>query len=241
MEEIDQVETTSTKKGFFQHVFSVDTDAKATILNVVQYIIIAIVPIILLNQLGEKIFSSVDENKGNIELLAEALGEIVFIFVGIFFIHRFVTFIPTYSKTDYSKLNLFNSILIFLAIIVSSNNDLSRKIKLLSDRVMELWDGKSDNSGSVNTNANQPSIENVNIIQPIARPIVSKQEEGVNFDQMYNGGRTGYEGMANIILNGGQDQMANKNQGCANDIRSAANENISSQYNNHNINHIPMI
>ena len=97
MEEIDQVETTSTKKGFFQHVFSVDTDAKATILNVVQYIIIAIVPIILLNQLGEKIFSSVDENKGNIELLAEALGEIVFIFVGIFFIHRFVTFIPTYS------------------------------------------------------------------------------------------------------------------------------------------------
>ena len=78
------------------------------------------------------------------------------------------------------------------------------------------------------------SIENVNIIQPIARPIVSKQEEGVNFDQMYNGGRTGYEGMANIIHNGGQDQMANKNQGCANDIRSAANENISSQYNNNN-------
>ena len=48
---------------------------------------------------------------------------------------------------------------------------------------------------------------------------------------MYNGGKTGYEGMANII-NGGQDQMTNKNQGCARDIRSSHNEQISSQYNN---------
>ena len=231
MEEIDQVETSTTsKKGFFHHVFSVDTDAKATILNVVQYILIAIIPVILLNQLGEKIFSPADEKKGNVELLAEALGEIVFIFVGIFFIHRFVTFIPTYSKADYSKLNLFNCILIFLVILISSKNDLSNKLKLLSDRVMELWDGKSDNGGATNPTT-QPSIENVNIIQPIARPMVSKQDEGVNFDQMYNGGRTGYEGMANII-HGGQDQMANKNQGCAQDIRSAHNENISAQYNN---------
>ena len=231
MEEIDQVETSTTfKKGFFQHVFSVDADAKSTILNIVQYILIAAVPVIILNQLGDKIFSTADEKKGNVELLAEALGEIVFIFVGVFFIHRFVTFIPTYSKSDYGKLNLFNSILIFLAITISSNNDLSNKLKLLSSRVTELWDGHSENAALAG-NINRPSIENVNIIQPIARPIASKHDPGVNFDQMYNGEKTGYEGMANII-HGGQDQMINKNQGCARDIRSSHNEQISAQYDN---------
>ena len=44
----------------------------------------------------------------HIELLAEVLGQTILLFLGIFFIHRLITFIPTYSGRSYGSLNIFN-------------------------------------------------------------------------------------------------------------------------------------
>ena len=39
-----------SKKNFFKHVFNFDDDSKAEILNVIQYALVAIIPIVVLNK-----------------------------------------------------------------------------------------------------------------------------------------------------------------------------------------------
>ena len=39
-----------SNKGFFKHVFNFDDDSKSEILNIIQYALIAIIPVVVLNK-----------------------------------------------------------------------------------------------------------------------------------------------------------------------------------------------
>ena len=39
-----------SNKSFFKHVFNFDDDSKSDILNIIQYALIAIIPIVILNK-----------------------------------------------------------------------------------------------------------------------------------------------------------------------------------------------
>ena len=75
-----------SKNSFFQHVFKFDDDSKSELLNIGQYSILSIVPIIFLNKSVQKFFPEVDEEASTLELLAEIVGQILLMFFGIFFI-----------------------------------------------------------------------------------------------------------------------------------------------------------
>lgn len=191
MEDINVVDQPPTiKKGFFSHVFSLDQNAKSNVMNVIQYCLIAIIPITILNKLVQRLFPEADDKKGTVELLAEAIGQIVGTLLGVYFIHRFITYIPTYSGVEMGNLNLFSCILVFLVISFNIQTKLGSKINILTNRVMELWDGKNSSDSEENIKED----ESVNIIQPIVKSIHNR-EPGVNFDNMYTGGRPGEEGM----------------------------------------------
>jgi hypothetical protein len=133
----------SSKFGFFKHVFNFDDNSKAEMLNITQYALIAFIPIIILNKAMQKFVPEADEDKGSLELLAEVVIQIVVMFIGIFYINRIITYIPTYSGTKYPEFSVTCIVLAVLVITLSLQTKMGEKVSILFDRVVELWEGKS--------------------------------------------------------------------------------------------------
>jgi len=87
---------------------------KSELLNIVQYITLAIVPISLVVKLMKMYLPPFDDYKGSLELLMEVILQLVALLLLFWFIHRFIVFIPTYSKESYSSLNVFHFIIPFI-------------------------------------------------------------------------------------------------------------------------------
>jgi len=136
-------DTSSNKKTFFSHVFSNTEEDKAEIMNVVQYGLLAVVPVVVLNKLIQRFIPEADTEKSSLELLAEIFIQLVVILCGIIIIHRIISFIPTYSGFKYEHLSLTNVILAFLVILLSIQTKLGIKVNILVDRVYDLWNGNS--------------------------------------------------------------------------------------------------
>jgi hypothetical protein len=146
MESIDEIsKNNSNKKGFFKHVFNFDEDSKEEILNIIQYAILALIPIIILNKAIQKFVPEADDEKGNVEILAEIILQVIVMFIGILIIHRIITYIPTYSGAKYADFSVTNIILAVLLIILSLQTKLGEKVSILFDRISEIWDGAIDN------------------------------------------------------------------------------------------------
>jgi len=131
------------KKTFFNHVFSTTEESKAEILNVVQYSLIGVIPIVILNKLIQRFIPEADTEKSSVELLAEILIQLIVMFCGIIIIHRIITFIPTYSEFKYESLTLTNVILAFLVLILSIQTKIGIKVNILFDRIVDFWNGTS--------------------------------------------------------------------------------------------------
>ena len=135
----------SSKNSFFSHVFSTNEEGKAEIMNVIQYSLMGVIPIVILNKLIQRFIPEADLEKSTLELLAEIFIQIVVMFCGIIVVHRVITYFPTYSGFKYENLTLTNVILAFLVIVLSIQTKLGIKVNILFDRVVELWNGTSGN------------------------------------------------------------------------------------------------
>lgn len=149
-----------SKKNFVKHVFSFDDDSKSEILNIIQYSLIALIPVVVLNKTMAKYIPEADENKGTLEIVAEVLIQVISMFMGLLIIHRVITFVPTYSGTKYPEYNITFIVLAVLMITLSLQTKLGEKVGILFDRVTELWNGKTEKSGS--------NKGNVKVSQPIS-------------------------------------------------------------------------
>ena len=155
----------SDKPGFVKHVFNFDEESKCEILNIIQYAVLALLPIIILNKVMQKYVPEADDEKKSIEILSEVLAQVIFMFLGIFFIHRILTYIPTYSGEKYPTWNIIGPIIPMLVIITSLQTKLGEKISILVDRLVELWEGPKDTKNNKGKNGNG----NVKVSQPISQ------------------------------------------------------------------------
>ena len=138
------------KKTFFSHVFSTTEEGKAEVLNVIQYSLMGVIPVVVLNKLIQRFIPEADPEKSSLELLAEIFIQLVVMFSGIIIIHRIITYMPTYSGFKYENLMLTNVILAFLIIVLSIQTKLGIKVNILVDRTYELWNGSdSDDKKSL--------------------------------------------------------------------------------------------
>lgn len=128
--------------SFINHVFNFDHETKNSLMNLSQYILLAIIPLNMANHFIDNIVPNADDSKGNIEIFAEVSGQVIFTFLIIFFVHRLITFVPTYSGRAYDSLNLINLVLAFLVICYDCGK-VGKKVRILLDRVGELWEGKA--------------------------------------------------------------------------------------------------
>lgn len=154
----------SSKPGFFKHVFNFDDESKTEMLNIIQYSLIAILPIVILNKGMQRYVPEADDEKGSVELLAEIIIQIIVMFLGILLTNRIITFIPTYSGTKYPDFSVTYIILAVLVITLSLQTKLGEKVSILVDRVIDLWEGKKDNKKKKGG-----SSGNVKVTQPISQ------------------------------------------------------------------------
>lgn len=167
MESLDELsKATNGKPGFFKHVFNFDDDSKSEIMNIIQYAVLALIPVIILNKSMQRFVPEADEEKNSFEILAEIIGQILAMFFGMLIIHRIITFIPTYSGDKYADFSITNIILGVLVIILSLQTKLGEKVSIIVDRLIELWNG---NQQQQNVKGKKKGNGNVKVSQPIAQ------------------------------------------------------------------------
>lgn len=208
MSDVFSATTEGNKKTFINHVFVTTEEGKAELLNVVQYSSIGILPIIILNKLIQRFSPDVDDEKSSLEIVVEVLIQLIVMFCGIVFIHRIITYFPTYSGFKYEELVLTNVILAFLIIVLSIQTKLGLKVSILTERVQSLWDGNSSEE------RNAKAKKNVKVSQPLSGRASHNVSQSDNLDGFQNGAfppapvssspnKSGGSGYDNLMNGGG--------------------------------------
>ena len=154
----------SDKMGFIEYVFNFDDENKNNIMNMLQYTVLSIIPVILILKLTKNIFPEEDDTKGSLEITAESIGQLLMIMLGIWFTNKIIQFIPTYSGEAYHKFNEITFIIPFMIILATMQTKLGAKFNILTNRVMNLWTGTQP---EVSTQQGQQN-NGVRVSQPFA-------------------------------------------------------------------------
>lgn len=180
---MDGINDTTGKPNFIKHVFNFNDDSKSDMLNIVQYSLLSIVPVVGLNKLMQKYVPEADDTKSSLELSVEVCSQVVLMFISMFFIHRIITFVPTYSGEKYATFNVNNVVLSMLVVLLSLQTKLGEKVSILVDRMIDYWEGTS----SKKQKKQQQSQQQQPMMPSSSTPIHSlpEQSQQPNYDQMY--------------------------------------------------------
>tara|TARA_R110001592_G_scaffold131613_2_gene345622 strand:+ start:425 stop:1120 length:696 start_codon:yes stop_codon:yes gene_type:complete len=185
--------------SFVNYVFNFDDDNKNEMLNMFQYAILSLIPVLIILKAVKHLIPEEDESKGNLEILLETTGQLILILGLIWFSDKAIRFIPTYSGNDYHKFYPSNYLLPFILILATMQTKFGSKLNILLDRALELWNGKSVEAPSQNVKVSQPIVnqhqvsqadylvDNSNIL-PSNRNLTTMPQQPtqeVNFDNMY--------------------------------------------------------
>lgn len=162
--------TKLSPSSFFNYIFNFDSDNKAILLNMFQYIIISLIPIVLILKFVKEYIPEDDDKKDNLELIMEILLQLGVLFIAIFFIDKITRYFPTYSKVPYSKFNEVSFIIPTLLLMFTMQTKLGAKINIIYNRVLQLWNGSKSTYSNANSNSNTTvnvNGQNIRIRQPI--------------------------------------------------------------------------
>lgn len=209
MESLDETaKNISSNMGFFKHVFNFDDDSKSDMLNIIQYAILALVPIVVLNKIMQKYVPEAEEEKGSVELLAEVIIQLVIMFIGILITHRIITYVPTYSGAKYPDFSVIYIILAVMMITLSLQTKLGEKVSILYDRVVELWEGKPEKNDKKKKKGSSGSGY-VKVSQPISQG--QNQVQDAQIASLYSGGTTSINSLPMESSSSGQQQSPDYN------------------------------
>ena len=120
--------------SFFSHVFNFEQESRNEMVNIVQYTILSIVFITILNRGIQDYMPEVDKDKGSIAIFIEISIQCIVLFLGILFIHRIITYIPSVSGSKYADQNIITIILPTLILLLSTSK-LGEKVGILIERL----------------------------------------------------------------------------------------------------------
>ena len=166
----------SIVSNFINHVFDIGDESKKDLLNVVQFSVLAIIPLIALNKSIHAIIPEASGMKGSLELGLEVLGQTTMMLVGLILIQRIITFIPTYSGDEYKTSNLITVILPFLMIILSLQTKMGEKCNILYKRAVDTWNGNRGFENFEEEGNENEQGGKVTTSQPIATKTSQKME-----------------------------------------------------------------
>ena len=166
---MDRLEKSNTDgEGFIKTVFPFDDSQKESLLNIIQYTILSIIPIVIVLKLIKTYMPEADEDNGSLVIFVEVVAQLLVMFFALYFIHRIVTYIPTYSGKLYDAFNMSSIIPVVLLLALTMQSKLSEKVQILVDRLWDLYDGQtgSKNNKQVNQSPHQGQVR---ITQPLSQ------------------------------------------------------------------------
>lgn len=125
----------NTGNAFFNHMFG-DKDTKSNVINIIQYTLVGIIPLIILSKSMQHIFPDADDRKNNFELSIEIIGQLTMLFIGIFFIDRLIRYFKSYSGEKYDDISPLSLILPLTIVLFSIPSKIGQKTKIITDRVL---------------------------------------------------------------------------------------------------------
>ena len=143
-------ESNNDKLGFFNYVFNFDEDNKNMLLNLFQYSFLSLPLIILVLKLMNYYTPEDNDTKGSLEVVFEIISSLSIILLSIWFINKIVRYIPTYSKSAYVAFNEINFIIPLFIVLFTMQTKLGSKINILIERLVDLYDGKTNLKESTN-------------------------------------------------------------------------------------------
>ena len=202
-------ETTNTfskTPSFFSYITTFEDEHKHDLMNIFQYALVIMIPVILLNKGIGEIFSSSTENKTTLEVSFELICELCLLLFGIYMAHRVASYIPTYSGTPYTPFSFIGFVLSFIVIIFNFDTNLRAKFDYVFQNVYDMIHGKilTDNAivnnasvnnairanpvvnANTNTNINTNTKINPNPNQTNQAPEYVKQQAIQNMNQGNN-------------------------------------------------------
>ena len=158
----------SESSGFFNYVFNFDSENKHRIMNMLQYTLLTIIPVLLILRGIKYIVPEDDDSKGSFEILAESIGQVIAIMLAIWLTNKIINYIPTYSGDEYPKFNEISFIIPFIIILATMQTKLGAKFNILIDRVMHLLTGGKDERKEQQQQGGGGGQNVVRVSQPMA-------------------------------------------------------------------------
>ena len=137
MEAPQEIQVGGAKQGFFNHMTNLKKGEKSELYNVLQYSVLALLPLIILIRINQNLWPKADEKKGTVELLAEMIGEVALTCLIVFIVFRIMDYIPTFSGEPLKCINLLT---IMTTVIISlpwydKESNIGNKAKELHKRI----------------------------------------------------------------------------------------------------------
>lgn len=176
----DSTSNNSSNVGFFEHMSNFDDQTKSDLLNMFQYTLLLIIPVILLDKAIGDLFTHDTDDKHAFELVFEVVTEVVLLIVGMYVSHRLVSYVPTYSGQSYKTVSFTSVLLVFVFIVTMFQTSLREKVDALVERVyyyiagllgVETFTGNNSNSPTSiqnNNNGNSGNNGNQNVNQHVS-------------------------------------------------------------------------
>jgi hypothetical protein len=189
------------QQGFFQTVFKLDEMDKDTLMNLVQYAILAVIPSMVILKVLRNFVPEDDETKGSIEITGEVALEVVFIVISLWFMNRVIRYVPTYSGRSYPDSDPFTPLMPFLLVLFTLQSKLGSKKEQARGngavRVTQPLAGvhQPSQSDSFTTQNILPSDRGLTAMPPVGGAQMQPQQSP-DFNDMYYNNPTPMPGAA---------------------------------------------
>ena len=131
----------SVVTGFMNHMLEFETDTKREVLNIIQYSVLALIPLVVLNKAVSNVVPEANDMKSTMEISIEVIGQTIAMLIGLMVIDRLVSYVPPYSGSEYEKRPLLTIVLPMFMILLSLQTKIGEKTNILYIRLMGVWNG----------------------------------------------------------------------------------------------------
>jgi heme/copper-type cytochrome/quinol oxidase subunit 2 len=205
--------TINNNVSFYKKVTTIDDEQKDSLMNGIQYVAMAAIPVALADIFIMRFFEDKEpEKKGTVELLAEILAQVVLTIILMFCIHKVIIAIPTYSGKAMNRINYTSLSLGMLFGLFAFKHNIRSKIDVVFNRLIDMWEGKKEEKKETKKDKSKVSVsqpisgrqqlmpthtpsradylgtQNQNSMMPVAQPTQQvHQEIDVTSQQNYGG------------------------------------------------------
>lgn len=185
----------SLHNGFIDYITTISSHEKSQMMNLIQYGGLAVLPLLILLKIMKMYVPQEDPLKGSPELVIEVLGQLAFILIAFFFIHKLVLYVPTYSKVAYEHMNLLHVILPLFFLLFALDTGIGVKVNILFDRLLIFLGIKKENYENKQKKGDKNSVNGPQ----------QQQQSSTNTMNQYDFGSSGgmqQENMASRLVGG---------------------------------------